>query len=136
MRRDLPPRYRGSHYNLYALAAPFHVITNNQSPCGRRCYLRAAPRAGAAPADGRSCLRPPMQAAAQAAGLPLVALQRAAAPCGRAVGSSPLRAGRSRSCLRGCCHYGWPPLAGGLAVAMPGCPLQGLPSLRKRSKNV
>ncbi|RZS00074.1 hypothetical protein BHM03_00029713 [Ensete ventricosum] len=70
-------------------------------PCGRRCYLRAAPRAGAAPADGRSCLRSPMQAAAQAAGLPLVALQRAAATCGLAAGGCPLRSRRGQQPLAG-----------------------------------
>ncbi|RRT31466.1 hypothetical protein B296_00059070, partial [Ensete ventricosum] len=91
-------------------------------------------------------------------GLPLAVASWTASPCGLAAGDSPLQAGHSRSCPRGCCHYGWPPLVGGLAVAgrplargalvaagrptrglavaMPGYPLQGLPSLRKCSKNV
>ncbi|RWW10764.1 hypothetical protein GW17_00025677 [Ensete ventricosum] len=146
MRRDLPSRHRGS-------------------------------RCGGAVAFGRHLAgwRPPLHAAALATGLPLAALQQtaatyglatglplavapwAASPCGLAAGDSPLRAGHSRLCPRGCCHYGLPPLVGGLAmagrplargalvaadrptrglaVAMPDYPLQGLPSLRKRSKN-
>ncbi|RRT34288.1 hypothetical protein B296_00057481 [Ensete ventricosum] len=34
MRRDLPPRHRGSRCNLHAPAAPLHVITNNHRYVG------------------------------------------------------------------------------------------------------
>ncbi|RZS28022.1 hypothetical protein BHM03_00061570, partial [Ensete ventricosum] len=198
-----------------AQVAVLHAVDVGSRPYGRRYCLRAAPRglvasprAGAAPASGRSCQPSPLQEAALDAGLPLGALQRAAATCGLAVAAapcgrswaagpcglaacgSPLRAGRSRSCLRDCCHYGWlaapcrglgrtrlPPYGGalaaagcpltggpwlqpvaalqggygysrlppcrwpaaparGLAMAMPDYPLQGLPSLRKCSKNM
>ncbi|RRT59941.1 hypothetical protein B296_00006073, partial [Ensete ventricosum] len=40
-------------------------------------------------------------------------------------GDSP---SRSRSCLHGCCHFGWLPLAGGLAVV--GRPFAGGPWLQ------
>ncbi|RZS07705.1 hypothetical protein BHM03_00038574 [Ensete ventricosum] len=58
-------------------------------PYGRHRCPRAAPRgrvvppyAGAAPAGAHSCHRPPLQAAAVAAGLPLAASPRAATPAG------------------------------------------------------
>ncbi|RZR89026.1 hypothetical protein BHM03_00016693 [Ensete ventricosum] len=75
------------------------------------------PSGGTSRAGGRSSQRPPLQAAALVAGLPLAALQWAAAPCGRVMGSRPLRLSHSRSYPWVCCHYGWPPLARGLVAA-------------------
>ncbi|RWW13586.1 hypothetical protein GW17_00022684 [Ensete ventricosum] len=120
------PHLRRRHRPAQVVA--LHAVSVGTSPCGRCCCLRAAPhelatppRTGTAPARGRSCQRPPLQVVALAAMLPLAALQRAATTCGLAVGGCPLRAGRSRSCPRGCCPCGWPPLAGGpwLQLAAP-----------------
>ncbi|RRT36398.1 hypothetical protein GW17_00048461 [Ensete ventricosum] len=101
-----------------------HAVGVINRPFGRHCYPRAAPHGratspcvGAAPAGGRSSQRQPWPR-----GYPLwpcsgqpppVARPRAATSCGRAVGNRHLRAGRSRSCPRGYCPCGWPPLAGG-----------------------
>ncbi|RWV81205.1 hypothetical protein GW17_00057398 [Ensete ventricosum] len=110
-----------------AQVAVLHAIGVGSRPYGSCCYLRAAPRGlavsprvGAAPAG-----------AALAVGLPFPALQRAAvtcglaaraaAPCGCAAGNRPLRPGRSRSCLRGCCHCGWPLSVAPLQVAGRPC---------------
>ncbi|RWV87062.1 hypothetical protein GW17_00050982 [Ensete ventricosum] len=62
--------------------------------------------------------------------LPLAVTPWATGPYGLAAGVNPLRAGRSRSCPWGCCHYGWPPLAGGQAAI--GCPfIGGRPPLQR-----
>ncbi|RWV95664.1 hypothetical protein GW17_00041692 [Ensete ventricosum] len=126
-----------------AQAAVLHIVGVGSRPFSRRCCPRTAPvgRAalpctGAAPTGGRSCQWPPLQAAALAAGLPLAALQRAAATCGLATGAAYAR--RHRPCKRqlypravalvdGCPYKGVlamvaAPLHGVLAAA--GCPLQ------------
>ncbi|RWW09220.1 hypothetical protein GW17_00027296, partial [Ensete ventricosum] len=56
--------------------------------------------------------------------LPLAVTPWAVGPYGLAAGDNPLWAGRSSSCLRGYCHYGWPPVCRG-ALAEAGSPLQG-----------
>ncbi|RWW44003.1 hypothetical protein BHE74_00050273 [Ensete ventricosum] len=57
---------------------------------GRCHFVRALPLLALAPASGRSW-RSPLQAAALAEGQPLVAMQRAAAPCGLATGAAYAR---------------------------------------------
>ncbi|RZS04712.1 hypothetical protein BHM03_00035084 [Ensete ventricosum] len=100
----------------------------------RRCCLQAAPRglaalprAGAAPASSRSYQRSPLQVAALAARLPLVALQWATATCGLATADYPLRLCRGQQALGGIgCSRS--PFAGGLAAT--GRPLAGGPWLQ------
>ncbi|RZS18896.1 hypothetical protein BHM03_00051220 [Ensete ventricosum] len=112
-----------------------------------------APTAGAVAlgrhlAGGRCCLarvlplqeRPPLQATALAAGLPLAALQRAATPCGLAAGTAYAHRRhpcRRQRCPRAAAHAGdcpckglWPWVAGpAWGLAMAGRPSSLLPSL-------
>ncbi|RWW02566.1 hypothetical protein GW17_00034338 [Ensete ventricosum] len=123
-----------------AQVAVLHAVGVGIRPFDRRCCPRAAPRgrvappcAGAAPAGDRSCQRPPLQAAALAAGLPLAAWSRVLpTPAGTAsVGANHAR---GRSCLlvatpcrladpaRG--FWPWPSTRLQGALAAVGCPLQ------------
>ncbi|RWW09267.1 hypothetical protein BHE74_00023485, partial [Ensete ventricosum] len=57
------------------------------------------PSGGTSRVGGRSCQRPTLQAADLAEGLPLAALQRAAATCSLATGGCPWRSSRGQQAL-------------------------------------
>ncbi|RWV85115.1 hypothetical protein GW17_00053118 [Ensete ventricosum] len=107
MRRDLPPRRRGSRCNLHDPAAPLHVIINNHKHVG--------PTINEKNASGAVALERHL-APALAARLPLAALQRAAATCGLATGVAYAR--RRRPCKRQPCPR--------VAVPVGGCPCKGV----------
>ncbi|RWV89344.1 hypothetical protein GW17_00048508, partial [Ensete ventricosum] len=78
---------------IVAAAAPAQATALHAVGKGSRPYGSAASR-GRCP-----CWRPPLQAAALAAGLPLAALQRVVATYGLAAGGCPLRSRRGQQAL-------------------------------------
>ncbi|RWV81386.1 hypothetical protein GW17_00057200 [Ensete ventricosum] len=128
MRRDLPPRRRGSRCYLHALDHPFlklalfphpHFVataapTQSTAALARQqplCQGAAAPAACVAPVGGTSTGATPISAAPTngRAGLgrqPLASRPLVAGPCGLAVGGRPLREPYSRPPLRAS-RYKW-----------------------------
>ncbi|RWV95773.1 hypothetical protein GW17_00041576 [Ensete ventricosum] len=108
-----------SRCNLHAPAVPLHVITNNHKHAGGRADRGRA--AGSRPLAARAAA----PCGLAASGRPLrVGRWGLPALCDQAVGGSPLRASRSRSCSRAVATpTGGRPLQGGMAAV--GCPLAG-----------
>ncbi|RWW48022.1 hypothetical protein BHE74_00045953 [Ensete ventricosum] len=137
MHRDLPSQYRGSRCNLNTPTTPLHVIINNHKHNAlalfpyHHCAAVAVVACAGQPPLRQALLpsglqeRSPLQAVTLAAGLPLAASQRAAAPCGRClwalvVVGRPLVGGLGRNQP----GRGWPALHGGwswLVTPPPRC---------------